>query len=155
MQLVACRIAVVDDAAQRHAHVRLRKRHLFPGADFHPAQQGRSNSTSFEIGMDVAVRLQKGVGVIVVELLEADQPPVGAFDDKGIPFELEAGRLPLVFQFLGRDGDRCVSVRSADLVDQLRGRCQVGPGSGSQPQAGIEKLLRCFCLCVHGFSPFL
>ena len=65
--------------------------------------------------------------MLVVEFLKADNTSISGFNQKCICLQVEARRLPFVLQFFGRDRDSGITVRLADIIDQLCHSFEVAP----------------------------
>ena len=72
---------------------------------------------------------------LVVELFKADDPTLSGLHHKGIPLQVEIGRLPFMLQLLRRDGDSGITIRCTDIVDQMGHSLEVAPLNGTQTQA--------------------
>ena len=92
----------------------------------------------------------------IAEFLESDHTPFRGFNQEGITFQFEAGRLPFMFHLFGSNGHGRVAVRLAHIVDQLRDCFQIAPVHRTQTQTRPKKRFIKFQLCIHhpfSFSP--
>src|SRR5215208_758330 len=101
--------------------------------------------------MNITIGMKFRMFIFVEEFFVTDNASITGLHQKSITLEVETRSLPFMFQFFRCDGNGCVAIRSAYVIDQLRHSFEVAPFRGAQAEAWVESYLVKFCLCVHHF----